>query len=130
MARKVGIYSLGGGGKSQLARSYAQLYRNDYTATFWIQAGQAASIDQDFLNILRLLPGRTEVRSQLSADDVLLAINSWFGQTQGKWLFVFDGADELDNIGDPRFVDIDRYVPSSSCVHVIVTSRSLTAREG
>jgi hypothetical protein len=125
--RKVGIYGLGGVGKSQLALSYLRQYRDDYDATFWIQAGQTTSIVKDFLNIFHLLYSGAEVDNQLSADKVLLAVHKWFNQRQGKWLFVFDGADELDYSDDIRFVDIDQYVPRSHA-HVILTSRSRTAR--
>src|SRR6266566_1440729 len=55
--KKVGIHGLGGAGKSQLALSYLRRYRVEYDATFWIQAGQPASIDRDFLEIYRSLPG-------------------------------------------------------------------------
>jgi hypothetical protein len=49
--KKVGVWGLGGAGKSQLALSYLQRYRANYDATFWIQARQTASIDRDFLQI-------------------------------------------------------------------------------
>ena len=67
--KKVGVYGLGGAGKSQLALSYLQRYRHDYDATFWIKAGQITSIDQDFLKIFHLLSDRTEIQNQLSADE-------------------------------------------------------------
>jgi tetratricopeptide (TPR) repeat protein len=126
--KKVGIYGLGGVGKSQLALSYLQRYRNDYDATFWIQAGQTTSIDQDFLNIFQLLSNDAENQNQSSADKVLLAVHKWFNGRRGKWLFVFDGADELENSDDVHFVDIHRYIPGSHA-HVILTSRSLAARD-
>ena len=42
---------------------------------------------------------------------------------------MFDGADELDNTDDAHFVDIGRYIPGSPYVHVIITSRSSTAKD-
>ena len=128
-ARKVGVYGLGGAGKSQLALSYLQRYRGDYDATFWIQAGQATSVDQDFLKIAQLLPGGMKLQGQPSAGEVILAVHSWFNRRPGKWLFVFDGADELDDVDDAHFVDIGWYIPGSARAHVIFTSRSTMARD-
>ncbi|CEJ93674.1 hypothetical protein VHEMI09249 [[Torrubiella] hemipterigena] len=127
--KKVGVYGLGGAGKSQLALSYLQQYRGEYDATFWIQAGQATSVEQDFLRIAHQLPGGMKLEGQPSADEIILAVHSWFNRRPGKWLFVFDGADELDDMDDVHFVDIDLYIPGSARAHVIVTSRSTIARD-
>jgi tetratricopeptide (TPR) repeat protein len=124
--KKVGVWGLGGAGKSQLVRSYLQHYRADYNATFWIQAGQPTSIDRDFLQVYNLLFKAEQ--NQLSTQDVLLAVHGWFMRRPGTWLFVFDGADQLEKDTDPQFVDLDRYIPGSPNVHVIITGRSSTTR--
>jgi GTPase SAR1 family protein len=82
--KRVGVYGLGGVGKSQLALSYLQQYRGDYDATFWIQAGQAISIDQDFLRLFHLLSNRNEFQNQLSADEVILAVHKRLNGRSGK----------------------------------------------
>ncbi|KAB5522861.1 P-loop containing nucleoside triphosphate hydrolase protein [Coniochaeta sp. 2T2.1] len=97
--RKVGVWGLGGGGKSQLALSYLQHYRDDYDATFWIQAGQPASIDRDLLEIHRLLPHSAPLQSK--------------------------GTEVVRQ----EFIDFLRYLPNSPNVHVVFTSRSSSAEK-
>jgi tetratricopeptide (TPR) repeat protein len=127
--KKVGVYGLGGAGKSQLALSYLQRYRDDYDATFWIQAEQTASIDRDFLEIYQLLSRNSPSQAQAhqpTTEDVRRAVLIWFTKNLGKILIVFDGADQL-NKKDQNFVDLPRYIPGSPNIHVIITSRSSTA---
>ncbi|KAH8746822.1 P-loop containing nucleoside triphosphate hydrolase protein [Hyaloscypha sp. PMI_1271] len=126
--RKVGVWGLGGAGKSQLVRSYLGHYRADYDATFWIEAGQTTSIDRDFLQIYHSLAKAQPQNKPPSSEEVLRTVHSWFIGRGGRWLFVFDGADQLENESDVHFVDISRYVPESPNVHVIITSRSYIAK--
>ena len=125
--KKVGVWGLGGVGKSQLALSYLQRYRADYDATFWIQAGQTASIDRDFLQIYQSLPTNAALQShQTATEDARRAVFNWLTGRAGKWLIVFDGADQLHK-RDQNFVDLFRYIPGCPNVHVIITSRSSIA---
>jgi NB-ARC domain len=126
--RKVGVWGLGGAGKSQLARSYLRRYRADYNATFWIEAGQTTSIDRDFLQIYHSFASAPLQNNSLSAENILRAVHSWFIGRRGRWLFVFDGADQLENESDLHFVNISQYIPGSPNVHVIITSRSSKAK--
>jgi len=75
--KKVGVYGLGGAGKSLQALSYLQRYRSNYKATFWIQGGQITSIDQEFPRITQLLHCGMEFQGQPSADEVILAVHKW-----------------------------------------------------
>ena len=129
--KKVGVWGLGGAGKSQLALSYWQRYSADYEATFWIQAGQIATIDRDFLEIYQLLPRDRPLQAQayqLTTQDVRRAVLNWFTGRAGKWLIVFDGADQLTE-GDQNFVNLSLYTPGYPNVHVIITSRTQTAKQ-
>ncbi|KAH7304608.1 hypothetical protein B0I35DRAFT_401104 [Stachybotrys elegans] len=125
--KKVGVWGMGGTGKSQLALSYLQHYRTKYHATFWIQADQTASIDRDFLAIYRLLAGTTSSLSDLNPEDVKLLVLGWFARASGKYLLIFDGADSLDQ-SDKSFVALSEYIPGSPNVHIIITSRSSIAK--
>ena len=58
------IYGLGGSGKSQLALNFVRTYRGDYTAVFWIEAGQKETIERDYLSMYRLLFGDVSARSK------------------------------------------------------------------
>jgi tetratricopeptide (TPR) repeat protein len=125
--KKVGVWGMGGAGKSQLALSYLQRYRTEYNATFWIQADQTASIDRDFLAIYRLLTGTTPSLSDPDPEDVKREVLVWFARASGKYLVIFDGADSLHQT-DKDFVELSEYCPGSPNTHVIITSRSSIAK--
>jgi hypothetical protein len=118
--RVVGIWGSGGMGKTQLVLSYLQHYQDDYDGTFWIQAKQTASIDRDLLEIYRQLP-RTASIAQ-TPEDVRQEVLTWFAATPGKWLLVFDGADQLDK-SDKDCVDLSQYIPRCRAAHIVITSR-------
>ncbi|KAH7233835.1 uncharacterized protein BKA55DRAFT_598050 [Fusarium redolens] len=125
--KKVGVWGMGGAGKSQLALSYLQHYRTEYDATFWIQADQTASIDRDFLAIYRLLGDTTSLLSDPNAEDVKREVLSWFARASGKYLVIFDGADSLHQT-DKSFVALSEYCPGSPNIHIIITSRTSIAK--
>ncbi|KFA82002.1 hypothetical protein S40288_08003 [Stachybotrys chartarum IBT 40288] len=127
-AAKVGVWGMGGVGKTQVALSYSQHYRRDYTATFWIQASQPALIDQEFIKIYRQISKITESQS-IEPEDAVSLVHRWILSRTGTWLFVFDGADELENDQNPNFVDISRYIPGLPRTHVIITSRNAAAQD-
>ncbi|KAH7230968.1 hypothetical protein BKA59DRAFT_321505 [Fusarium tricinctum] len=125
--KRVGVWGMGGAGKSQLALSYLQRYRTEYDATFWIQADQTASIDRDFLSIYRLLAETTPSLCDPNPEDVKREVLGWFARASGKYLIIFDGADSL-NQTDKDFVRLSEYCPGSSRTHIIITSRSSIAK--
>ncbi|KAH6997437.1 hypothetical protein EDB80DRAFT_727839 [Ilyonectria destructans] len=124
--KKVGVWGMGGAGKSQLALSYLAYYRTEYDATFWIQADQTASIDRDFLAIYRLLP-QTSFLPLPTPEEVKQAVLGWFARESGKSLLVFDGADYLLRT-DKDYVPLSEYFPGSSNIHIIITSRASIAK--
>lgn len=125
----VGLSGLGGTGKSQLALSYFQQYQDSYTSRFWVRAGQQTHIGKDLWNILECLSGESPSQNQdLSAERAAQLLRKFFAERPGTWLLVFDGADQLDNDEDASYVDIQQYIPGSIGFHIIITSRSLTAR--
>lgn len=126
--RKVGIWGSGGTGKSQLARAYLQKYGSQYDATFWIHAISPATLERGFREIYSTLPNSTPSSLNSSTGCVRTAVLMWFIRNPGKWLLVFDEADEL-NEKDDNFVQISQYIPRGDRVHVIITSRSSMARE-
>ncbi|KNB17003.1 hypothetical protein FOXG_14990 [Fusarium oxysporum f. sp. lycopersici 4287] len=125
--KRVGVWGMGGAGKSQLALSYLQRYRTEYDATFWIQADQTASIDRDFLAIYRQLAETTSSLSDLNPEDVKREVLGWFSRASGKYLVIFDGADSLHQT-DKGFVTLSEYCPGSPNIHFIITSRSSIAK--
>ncbi len=85
--RPVVLQGLGGVGKSQIALEYVHRFRNAYDAVRWIDAGPGASVE-----------------------------NQWAGlePEAARWLFVFDGAEDLDAILP--------LLPEGVGGHVLVTS--------
>ncbi|KAM0429256.1 hypothetical protein ACHAPT_006470 [Fusarium lateritium] len=126
--RKVGIWGSGGTGKSQLARAYLQQYGNQYDATFWVHAIGPATLERGFQDIYNALPGPTSLPPNASTENARAAVLMWFFQNPGKWLLVFDEADDLDE-KDENFIQLSNYIPRGNNVHVIITSRSSTARD-
>jgi hypothetical protein len=56
--------------------NYVQEYRKDYTAVFWIEAGQRESLERDFLQIYSLLFGvNAQVRLEnVKIEDAVVAV--------------------------------------------------------
>jgi hypothetical protein len=121
---------LGGAGKSQLVLNYIQEYRRDYSAVFWIEAGQKQSIERDFRGMFRLLFDVQSAPGQegLETEEVVLAVKNWFYGRNRKYLFVFDSADEIDD-RDKFYVDLRHFLPDAPSVHVVITTRSGVAKE-
>ncbi|RKK81716.1 hypothetical protein BFJ68_g17605 [Fusarium oxysporum] len=129
--KTVVVWGLGGAGKTQLVLSYLHQHRNEYTASFWIEAGRKESVERDFLHIYQLLfdlkPSLGE--KTVKIEDAVVAVKNWFHGRTGRWLLVFDGADTIDDEKDESFVDLNNLMPSSPSVHIIVTTRSRIAKD-
>jgi hypothetical protein len=130
VARTLSVMGLGGAGKSQLVLNYIQEYRRDYSAVFWIEAGQKQSIERDFRGVFRLLFDVQSAPGQegLETEEVVLAVKNWFYGRNRKYLFVFDSADEIDD-RDKFYVDLRHFLPDAPSVHVVITTRSGVAKE-
>ena len=128
--RILAVQGLGGSGKSQLVLNYVRQYREDYSAIFWVEAGQKESIERDYLQIYRLLFDPTLVAriDRVSAEDAVAAVKRWFhGQTE-RSLVVFDSADALDD-GDESYINLELFLPDAPIVDIIITTRHARAAE-
>ncbi|KAF2804628.1 TPR-like protein [Mytilinidion resinicola] len=125
------VWGLGGAGKTQLVLDYVRQYRTDYKATFWIEAGRKESLERDFVNLYQTLFGVQMVAGQetVSVDSAVIGVKSWFSSQRGPWLIVFDGADIIENEEVTEYIDIKRFIPDVASLHIIVTSRSSTAKD-
>ena len=125
------IWGLGGVGKTQLVLDYLQHYRYEYKATFWIEAGRRETIERDMINIYKLLFNVQMAAGQetIKADDAVLAVKSWFSARQDRWLLIFDGADDIDDEEQSNYIDVVHYLPESPHIHIVVTTRSRTAKD-
>ena len=125
------MWGLGGAGKTQLVLDYVRQYRTDYKATFWIEAARKESLERDFVNLYQTLFGMQIVAGQetVSVDNAVVGVKSWFAGQRGPWLMVFDGADTIENRKASEYIDIKRFLPNAASLHIIITSRSSTAKE-
>jgi tetratricopeptide (TPR) repeat protein len=128
--RLVVVHGLGGSGKSQLVLHYVQQYRLNYSAIFWIEAGQRESVERDYLQIYRRLFEVHAVSGHnIKIEDAVLAVKSWFQNRRKRWLFIFDSVDNLDQEDDQSYVDLRHFIPDDASVYTIITTRSSIAKD-
>jgi hypothetical protein len=103
----------------------------EYKATLWIEAGRKESLDRDLVNLYQALYGvqMVAVKETVSVESAVIRVMSWFSGWRGPWLMIFDGADTIENKEASEYIDIKPFVvPRGASLHVIVTSRSSTAK--
>jgi tetratricopeptide (TPR) repeat protein len=107
------LYGLGGVGKTQLALEYAYRHQADYRLVWWIPADDEFSVVRSLVSLAR----RLGLQSRVDAtENVELALEALRTDPQfGRWLLVFDNAEDPDVIRN--------YLPSGSG-DVLITSRS------
>lgn len=125
------VSGLGGMGKTQLVLDYVQRHRTEYKATFWIEAGRKESLERDFIHLYQTLFGVQIATGTdtIRVDDAVAMVKSWFAGREGPWLMVFDGADSIDNSQSSGYIDMKHFIPNAPSLHVIITSRSSTAKD-
>lgn len=127
------LVGLGGAGKSQLALNYIQTHGTEYNAVFWVDARLRESLERDSIQIGRLLSGHghehehSPASAPLDMNQVVTSVKTWFASRGGRWLFVYDNTDSLDDESDHYFVDLQRYLPDAPGVEIVITTRSQTA---
>jgi hypothetical protein len=135
------IHGLGGMGKTQLAVAYAKRHRDKYSAVFWVNARDEASLKQGFLwmaeRILSAYPSLIYIKKAVEAQDLnkaIQAVKRWFDSPENNnWLIIYDnydnpmlGGNEADADGDSAFegYDIRPFFPSVYHGATLITSRS------
>ncbi|KAK3617870.1 hypothetical protein LTR22_026575 [Elasticomyces elasticus] len=134
------LNGLGGIGKTQLAVAYAKRYKDTYSAVFWLNVRDEASVKQSFAivakRILRYHPSASHVSNvDLGAnlDDIVNAVLAWLGESDNtRWLAIFDNYDnpKVRSNDLPDAVDIRRFLPDAYQGSVIITTRSSEVRFG
>jgi hypothetical protein len=120
------VCGLGGAGKSQLTLSYIETYRDDYTAVFWIDAGANTRLEADYKQIRNLL--HNSDRTDIELDTCVAEVKRWCQHMQGRWLFIFDSADDIDNPQASTYVDLRRVLVDAPSADIIITTRSQSAK--
>jgi len=126
---KLAIIGLGGVGKTQIALELAYRTRVRYPecSVFWVPATNIESLQQAYLEIGRQLqiPGLEEEQV-----DVKKLVQSYLtGESAGRWLLIFDNADDMDMwIGSADNKDVlhglINYLPKSRQGFLVFTTRS------
>jgi len=60
----------------------------------------------------------------LDIDTCVSEIRHWCNRQKGRWLFVFDSADDIDVPEASSFIDLWKFIPDTASADVIITTRS------
>ncbi|KAH7012600.1 uncharacterized protein B0I36DRAFT_378335 [Microdochium trichocladiopsis] len=127
------LHGLGGIGKTQLAATYIKRYRDEYSAIFWLNIKDEASIQQSFARIAtHILEQSSDAGSlkgldlQQDHDKIVQAVKAWLslaGNT--RWLIVYDNYDnpKLPGRKTDATVDIHQFLPMADQGSVVITTR-------
>jgi hypothetical protein len=136
----VTLHGLGGIGKTQLTVAYAKKYRHSYSAVFWLNIKDIASLEQGFTKIAKQILRDHPEASQLSnldikgnSDETIDAVKRWLslpGNT--RWLLIFDNYDnpKIPSNKHPTSINIQKYFPESYQGSIIITTRLAQVKLG
>lgn len=116
-----------GVGKTQIVMEYAHRYGSDYDVIWWVHSGQTTFIDTKLIELGEVLAERFKVSVisgvSASAEEEALDVVSALGRGEpvGRWLLVFDDAE------DPA--EVERFIPKDGGGHVVITSRNRAWRD-
>ena len=110
------IKGLGGIGKTQTALRYADLFRDEYSAGFWVVAESHESLISGFAEFAQLLD--LPEKDDRDIGKAAAAARRWFesrNSSNGCWLLI------LDNVEDWEVVR--GWIPTTKTGHVLITTR-------
>jgi tetratricopeptide (TPR) repeat protein len=145
--RTVVVHGLGGMGKTQLAVAYAKRHRDEYSAIFWLDARDEASLKQGYAQITRRIlakhPPIASLRTALGSEDLdetVRAVRQWLDNPKNnRWLIIYDNYDNpaLGEVGRGKErqgdgsaevaikpYDIRPFLPETHHGAVLITTRS------
>ncbi|KAL2859770.1 purine and uridine phosphorylase [Aspergillus lucknowensis] len=120
---KIAICGLGGVGKTQIALElgYRMRARDSHWSIFWIPCTSHASVEQAYLDIAQAV-GLQGVKPAEAKERVKTYLSQ--GGT-GKWLLVFDNADDMDMwVGGSATTALADFMPQSEQGRILFTTRN------
>ncbi|KAL4860414.1 hypothetical protein BDV12DRAFT_191719 [Aspergillus spectabilis] len=121
--RKLAVTGLGGVGKTQIALELAYRIRDREPdcSIFWISCTSYEAVEQAFMIIAQVV-GLHGVEPA----EVKERLQTYFSQTNEKWILIFDNADESEmwTKGSPIAPPLKDIIPWSENGHVLFTSRN------
>lgn len=123
--RRVGITGLGGVGKTQVALELAYRVRDreKECSVFWIPCTSQEMIDQTYIDLAQKLEIQ-DLQHAVIKDRVKESLESEYA---GKWLLIFDNADDMDMwlpASDGSALGLETFLPQSDHGRILFTSRN------
>lgn len=125
------VCGLGGAGKTQLVLNYITTYRKHYTTILWLDSVSPESLEKDYVRCHTYLSrSNAGDRSEtISIEMRILEVNNLRRRLPGRWLFVFDNADNIDAPELRGYIDLHRFIPDTASTDVVITTRSQSAKD-
>ncbi|KAL4749727.1 P-loop containing nucleoside triphosphate hydrolase protein [Aspergillus terricola var. indicus] len=122
-AKKFAITGLGGVGKTQVALelAYRMQDRDAQCSIFWIPCTSHEAVEQAYMAIAQMV-GIQGVKPA----EVKERIKTYFSHQEGKWLLIFDNADDIEmwTEGSNNTLPLKDFLPFNNQGHIIFTSRN------
>jgi tetratricopeptide (TPR) repeat protein len=123
-ARRVALCGLGGVGKTQIVLELVYRIKDmdPERSIFWIPCTSHESVEQAYMDIAQLV-GIQNMKPREIKGHVVAHFSQ---KSTGKWLFIFDGADDMDIWiqGSNTRPGLTEYLPYNEHGHLIFTSRN------
>ncbi|OCL00243.1 FabD/lysophospholipase-like protein [Cenococcum geophilum 1.58] len=128
---RVAIVGLGGAGKTQIALEFTYRLRQKCPdcSVFWVPVTNLESMQEAYMDISRQLK-IPDVKERQA--DIQKHVQQFLSkESSGKWLLIFDNADDIDlwtgNAGNPTGSRLIDHLPKSKHGAIVFTTRSRKA---
>jgi tetratricopeptide (TPR) repeat protein len=106
---------------------YIEVFKGDYTAVFWVDAGSKDRLEADYKRIHNLLlhPSRDDADISMCVSE----IRQWCQRKTGRYLFVLDSADSIESTDSEGYIDLPNYIVDAASADVVITTRVQSAKD-
>lgn len=84
--------------------NYVEVFKDDYTAVFWIDSESKDRLEADYRRIHTLLLRQS--RDDMDISTCVSEMRQWCQRKTGKYLFVLDGANNIQDADSDRYIDL------------------------